>query len=257
MTSPSWLRRGAPGRHTSPGLRLAWPRTGVQARHAEPVARHARPMPRHARPAAPAAGRAPVARLWRGPRSRFATTTAALLAVATIGWGTADAAFLATASSGSNSWATGTVTFGANSPATALFTVTGAIPGSTGSSCVKLTYTGSLAAQVRLFVASGGLTGTGLGSYLTLQINEGSGNNADCSDFVQSANAYNPTGTSDSTKTLAAFAGASTNHATGVSAWNNVATNATRTYQFVYFLQGDNAAVSKTANATFTWEARS
>jgi hypothetical protein len=183
---------------------------------------------------------------------------AALVALALApGWGTVYAAFTATVASGSNSWSTGTVTFGPNSPATAMFTVSDAKPGSTGNACVKITYTGSLPARVRLYVASGALTGTGLGTYLSLQVNEGTGSDADCGDFARSAIDYNATGLSDYTKTLGAFAGSAVSHATGVSAWDNVTSGATMTYQFRYLLQPDNAAAGRTANVTFTWEAQS
>lgn len=191
-------------------------------------------------------------------RSTLAVGSAALAALAmAMGSGTVYAAFTATVASGTSSWSTGTVTFGPNSPATALFTVSGAKPGSTGAACVKVTYTGSLPARVRLYVAGGALTGTGLETHLGLQVNEGTGNDADCGDFLLSANAYNPTGLSDYPKTLGAFASSSVSHATGVSAWNNVANGATRTYQFRQLLQPDNAAAGKTATVTFTWEAQS
>ena len=177
-----------------------------------------------------------------------------------VSWRTApvSSAYLATKSTASNSWSTGTVTFGANTPAAALFTVTGAKPGSTETTCLKVSYTGGLTSGVRLYVAPGGLTGTGLGTYMTLQINEGSGaaTGGSCTDFVQSANLYNATGLSDSTKTLATFAAASTTYGTGVSSWS-ATTGSTKTYQFIWRLQGLNAAVNKTASVTFTWEAQS
>ncbi|HLL67674.1 MAG TPA: hypothetical protein VK453_18455 [Micromonosporaceae bacterium] len=236
----------APAAATSGPARVSWPGAGHRPRHAAPS--------RLARLAA--TGVAP--KLLRGRRSSVNGGLAACAALAiALGSGTVHAAFTAYAASGSNSWSTGTVTFGPNSPATALFTVSDAKPGSTGNACVKITYGGSLPARVRLYIASGDLTGTGLGSYLGLQINEGTGSEADCSDFTESANDYNATGLSDYAGTLHAFAGSSTNHTTGVSAWNNVTTGATKTYQFRYFLQPDNAAIGKAANVTFTWEAQS
>lgn len=192
----------------------------------------------------------------RGKHTTAAAATTALLACAAVSWGVAEAAFSNTNATGANAWTTGTVAFDANSPATAIFTVTGAWPGSTSQSCVKVSYTGSLSARVRLYVAAGGLTGSGLGTYLSWQVNEGTGDNADCSDFVKSANDHNATGYADYSKSLAAFAGSSTSHATGVSAWDP-AGSATRTFQFVFFLQPYNAAIGRTAAAALTWEAQS
>lgn len=191
------------------------------------------------------------------PRVALAGTTVVMLVLSSLGWGTAYSAWRATTASATNSWTTGTVSFGANSPATTMFSVTGAKPGSFDTRCVKVTYQGSLTGRVRLYVAPGGVTGTGLANHLTLQINQGTGNNGDCSDFVTTGNVYNATGLTDTTKTIATFASASSTFATGVSGWDNVATNATRTFQFKWRLQNDNADVSKTAGVTFTWEAQS
>ncbi|WP_433202170.1 hypothetical protein ACQP00_31870 [Dactylosporangium sp. CS-047395] len=169
-------------------------------------------------------------------------------------WQASFAAFSATTNNGSNTWSTGTVSFGANSPATALFTASAVKPGSTGTACVKITYTGSLAAVVKLYLKNSDLTGT-LGQYLTLQINEGTGSASDCSDFVSAGNDFNATGLADTTKTLSTFNTASNSYATGVSSWA-ATTNATKTYQFKYQVQDNNAAQNSTASATFTWEAQ-
>lgn len=145
---------------------------------------------------------------------------------------------------------------GLGSPANAIISVTGAIPGSFGSGCVRITYTGSLTGNVRLYQAPAGIAGTGLAPYLTLQVKQGSGANADCSDFVAAATVYNPTGLADTTKTVSAFGAASSGYATGVDNWT-AATSDTRTYEFNWQLQDDNAAESLTASLTFTWEAQS
>lgn len=244
MTTPPPQARTRPVRPTEPQLRAIRPMRQADAWHARPTRarRSANACPTHLR---------------HSTRAALALTLAALAVTTPLGWGSVHAAFTAAVAGGSNSWSTGTVTFGANNPATALFTVSNAKPGSTGSACITVTYTGSLPARVRLYVASGGLTGTGLGNHLAFQINEGTGGNADCTDFVQSANDYNTTGLSDHTKTLTAFATSSTDHATGVSTWNNVTNGATKTYQFRYLLKPDNAAIGTTVNATFTWEAQS
>lgn len=160
---------------------------------------------------------------------------------------------MVSSSTGTNSWQTGTVTFAANSPAGALFSVTGAIAGSFGQRCVKVTYTGSLAAQARFYLSSVG--GTGLATYLTVQVRSGSGDNADCSDFTSSSTVFNGTGLLDSTQTLALLNSTSSSYATGLGAWA-VTANATRTYQFSWRVRPTNLAASKTATFGLTWEAR-
>jgi len=168
-------------------------------------------------------------------------------------WQASYSAFTATTTNGANSWSAGTVTI-SSSPGTAMFTASGLKPGNNGTACVKVTYTGSLAAVVKLYLKNSDLTGTGLGQYLTFQVNEGSGNNADCSDFVQSVNDYNPTGMSDTTKTVAGFNTLAHDYSTGLSSWS-ATQNGTKTYEFLWQLQDNSSAAGLTANATFTWEA--
>lgn len=178
-----------------------------------------------------------------------------LLAASTIVWQASYAAFTASATNGANTWSAGTVTLAAT-PSTAVFTAASLKPGSNDNKCVKVTYSGSLAATVRLYLKVSDLTGTGLGQYLTFQVNEGTGNNTDCSDFVSSANDYNAVGMGDTTKTLSGFSTAAHDYASGVSSWS--ATNGTtKTYQFSWQLQDNNSAAGLNATATFTWEADS
>ncbi|WP_169789725.1 hypothetical protein [Actinoplanes subtropicus] len=169
-------------------------------------------------------------------------------------WRPLYASFAATAGMPGAQVRTGMVALG--SPANAIVSVTGAIPGSFGSSCLRITYTGSLTGHVRLYLTPAGIAGTGLASYLTLQVKQGSGGNVDCSDFVPAATVYNPAGLIDTTKTVTAFGAASPGYATGVDSWT-AATSDTRTYEFNWQLQDDNAAESRTASLTFTWEAQS
>jgi len=180
---------------------------------------------------------------------------AAVLTVFSVG--AAPGSYSSIKSTGSSSWASGDVVFSANSPAGAVVTVTGAVAGSLGSSCVKLTYNGSLPATVKLYVSA--VAGTGLQTYLGIQIRSGTGSNADCSDFVLSTTDYNATGLTDFTKTLSALRAASYDYSTGVSSWSatNTAPDNTRTYQVSWFVLADNTATSRTVSFDLTWEARS
>lgn len=234
----------------------------MSGRHRMPR-RPARPGQLTLRVAAPAPapgrepGHRPATRRAATKRPRYALLLAAipigLLASGLLVFQASYSAFTATTSNGANSWSAGTVSITSN-PGTAMFTATGLKPASTGTACVKVTYTGSLNSTVKLYLKNSDLTGTGLGTYLTFQVNEGTGNNANCSDFAQSANDYNTTGMTDTTKTLAGFNTTANSYATGVSSWA-ATTNATKTYQFVWQLQDNNNAQGLTATATFTWEA--
>ena len=94
-------------------------------------------------------------------------------------------AFSATTSNDNNQFATGTVTIG-NNATSPLYNVTNGKPGTTSADhCIKITYTGSLAATVKLY-RSAFTGGTGLGQYLTVTVTKGTGTQENCSDFVGS-----------------------------------------------------------------------
>jgi hypothetical protein len=197
-------------------------------------------------------------------RLRWALLLAAvpvgLLASGMFVWQASYSAFSATATNSGNSWSAGTVTISASpSTATAAFNVSGIKPGDNGKQCVKVSYTGSLNSTVKLYLKNSDLTGTGLGTYLTFQVREGSGNNSDCSDFSSSANDYNnvDNGTTPLTGTAFTLAGFNTtahDYASGVSSWA-ATTGGTKTYEFLWTLQDNNSAQGLNSSATFTWEA--
>ncbi|TMM38297.1 MAG: hypothetical protein E6F99_09720 [Actinobacteria bacterium] len=168
-------------------------------------------------------------------------------------WQASYSAFSDTTTNGANSWSAGTVTI-SSAPGTAMFTASGLKPGDNGTACIKVTYTGSLNSVVKLYLKNADLTGTGLATYLTFQVNEGTGNNANCSDFAQSANDYNAVGMGDTTKTLSGFNTTAHDYSTGLSSWS-ATTGGTKTYEFIWQLQDNNSAAGLTAGATFTWEA--
>jgi hypothetical protein len=139
-----------------------------------------------------------------------------------------------------------------------MFNATGLKPGSTGSSCIKVTYNGTLAAGVRMYVKTGDLTttGTAIAPYLTLAVDEGTGSNANCSDFALGANAYNATGSGDTTKTLTDFATTKTNYGSGVGAFAPSGSGQTKTYRVTYWVQDNNSAQGANSTVKFTWEAQ-
>ncbi|MDX6205535.1 MAG: hypothetical protein QOF39_1592 [Frankiales bacterium] len=199
----------------------------------------------------------------RGPTSRVRKNLAkgvlpvGILASAAMVWQSSYAAFSGTTTNGGNSMTAGTVKLTDAANGTALLTATGLKPGSTGSACIKLTYGGNLAAATKLYVAAGDLTTTtpsNLAPYLTLKVDEGAGTDPACSDFVATANDYNPT--NSTALTLDGFATSATSFANGVGAWLPAANGATRNYRFIWTVQDDNAAQGLNATVTFTWEAQ-
>jgi hypothetical protein len=231
----------------------------------------------------------------RGDRRRSAGRRAALLAapLAVLASGAlvyqaSNAAFTATTSNAGNSWTAGNVYLSDSQNGTALFNVSNVTPGAANkvSKCIKVSYTGNLAANIRLYMPSWTSTARTnptagselIGDYLQAIIQDGTGNNADCSDFV--ANAYLTSGTTNG-ETLKTFR-------TGYSAWANPGTYdgnavtwsvsgaATKTFKISYWLPdlGENGAPTtngsfgslqaryddiqgSSLSTGFTWEARS
>ena len=96
-------------------------------------------------------------------------------------------AFSATTTNAGNEITAGTVTIGDNDAGEALYTLTGAKPGDSVSKCIKVTYTGSLDADVHLYTTS---TIGPLGQYVDLTITPGSQSSStfpDCSGFTADA----------------------------------------------------------------------
>jgi hypothetical protein len=125
-------------------------------------------------------------------------------------------------------------------------------PGDTATKCINVTYTGSLAATVKLYTSAS--TDTGLGQYLDFSIDEGTGATGgaslDCTGFTLGSALF-PAGT------LSGFLTAKNSYPNGVSTWAPAgASNAVKSYRFTWTLQDNNSAQSKSASATFTWEAR-
>lgn len=189
-----------------------------------------------------------------GGRGRTAVVALplALVASSAIVFQASNAAFTASTSNGSNTWSSGTVTLTDDDSSSVMFNATGLKPGDTDTKCINVTYTGSLAGTVRLFVTSP--SGT-LGSYLDLTVQEGTGATGgaslSCTGFTSASTL------SSGGATLASFTAAHTDFATGASTWAPTgAATETKSYRITYTLQDDNAAQNQSAAATFTWEAR-
>jgi hypothetical protein len=161
-------------------------------------------------------------------------------------------AFSDTTSNANNDFSTGTVTIG-NNATSPLYSVTGGKPATTSADhCIKITYSGSLPATVKVYRSafSGGST-PNLSDYLTVSVTKGTGTQENCSDFSGATSVYSGT--------LTAFA---TDWSTGLALTNGSAAaawaqNDAVTYKFSAQVADDNNATGLTTGThSFTWEAR-
>jgi predicted ribosomally synthesized peptide with SipW-like signal peptide len=178
---------------------------------------------------------------------------------ALVGVGTLSAFSSSTSNSGNN-FDAGTVVVSDNDGGvSAMYSVTNRKPGQSVQSCIKVTYGGSLAADVRLYTTS---TINAVGQYIDLTVEKGTSAGGPafpgCGVFTSEATVYSGT--------LSNFAGNKNSYANGVSAYPGAQTawnqNDTLVYRFTLTLQDDNNANGQGAGAmqsgahSFTWEAR-
>jgi hypothetical protein len=163
-------------------------------------------------------------------------------------------AFSSTTVNPTSNWTAGSVALTDDDNNTALFTAANLKPGSTGTNCIAVTSTGSLASTVKLY-GTNATTTKDLASNITLSVVQGTGGGfGTCSGFTplgQGASLYSGS--------LAAFGTTSTNFATGVGTWAPTGTaSETRTYQVTYTVSpsAPNTTQGGTAALGLTWEAQ-
>ena len=165
-------------------------------------------------------------------------------------------AFSATTVNAGDSFAAGTVVISDNDAGVAMYTVTNARPLDVVTRCIRVTYTGSLPALVRLYTTT---PINAFGQYVTLSIDKGTMPIGtvfpNCIGFTPDAAPNIFTGT------LSSFGTARTNFATGVPAnpgaavqWVN---NDSLVYRFTLTMQDNPLATGGTSGThSFTWEAQ-
>jgi hypothetical protein len=164
-------------------------------------------------------------------------------------------AYSETTSNTGNSFATGSVSIGDNDGSSAaLYSSSGRKPGDSVVSCIRVTYTGSLASNVKLYAS--GLTLPANDTTFNLKVERGgqtTGSFPNCGDFAPTSAPYDGP--------LAAFP---TSYATGLdgkAAAATWATNNTVDYRFTITVNNDGTAGAHTAVVSsgshdFTWEAQ-
>lgn len=166
-------------------------------------------------------------------------------------------AFSSTTTNAGNTITAGTVSIADNDAGAAMYSISNAKPGESVSKCIKVTYTGSLDADVHIYTTS---TIGALGQYVELTITPGTQTTPSfpsCTGFVADSGGALYTGT------LANFATAKNSYANGVVDYPGTGTkwaaNESVIYQVTATLQSSapEAAQGATTGAhTFTWEAR-
>jgi hypothetical protein len=165
-------------------------------------------------------------------------------------------AFSATTTNAGNTITAGSVTIGDNDAGAAMYSLTNAKPGESVTKCIKVTYTGNLDADVKVYTTS---TIGSLGQYIDLTITGGTQSSStfpSCTGFTASGGALY-------SGTLAAFGTGKGSYANGVLDFPGAATKWVNgdsvVYQITATLQSGapDAAQGLTTGAhTFTWEAR-
>jgi hypothetical protein len=187
----------------------------------------------------------------RGRAIRWSAAVASSLLVALAVSATSRAGFSANASNATSNASAGSVSLAAAGSGTQIINLSAMKPGdTTGYKCVNVTYTGTLAANVRLY---GAATNTALAPYLDLEVDMGTGapgdNALSCTGFSVTQALYS--------STLSSFLTTKTNHANGLAYWDGATQNTTKSYRFKLTLQDNNLAQGLATNPAFTWEAQS
>ncbi|HWW66422.1 MAG TPA: hypothetical protein VNY83_00430 [Solirubrobacterales bacterium] len=165
--------------------------------------------------------------------------------------------FTSTTTNPGNQLSSGTVVIGDNSSGTALYNISNAKPGTTSTTCIKVTYTGSLPADVKLYMPSS--VGS-LAQYEDLTITPGTQSSPSfpsCTGFTPAAGGALFTGTLQGLSTANnAYSNGILTYPGSQTQWN---TNDSIVYEFTVTLDAstpNSAQGSNTNSHSFTWEAR-
>jgi predicted ribosomally synthesized peptide with SipW-like signal peptide len=176
------------------------------------------------------------------------------LSVGTVG---TRAAFTSTTSNSGNGFQAGSVAISDNDAGSAMLSLSSAQPADSDTSCIQVTYSGTLDSGVHLYATVSGA----LAPYLTLTVTRGT----DSSPGFDACGSFSPDGTNYIgagpgvvySGLLSAFP---STYAAGIvdapgspETWT---TSEAHSYRFLVSLNNDNAAQGLSAAADFTWEAQ-
>jgi predicted ribosomally synthesized peptide with SipW-like signal peptide len=191
-------------------------------------------------------------------RSKVLRTALLLGVVACIAGAGVFSAFSSQTENPGNVITTGTVSIEDNDSGVALYSMTAAKPSESKTSCIKVTYKGTLPATVKLFTSS---TIGALGPYVNLKVEAGTQTSSTfptCTEFTPLA-----TGATVYEGTLSAFATEHATYATGITTnpasatkWE---TNNALVYRFTATVSStapNSAQGATTGSHAFVWEAQ-
>jgi hypothetical protein len=178
--------------------------------------------------------------------------------IAAVAVGLTSAAFVGTTSNAGDSFTTGTVSITDNDAGGSMLALSAAKPGNSDTSCIKVTYTGSLDSTVRLYAAAA----SPLAPFLQLTVTRGTDSSPSfdaCTNFTSDATNYIGSGAGVIYSGLlsaypATYGSGIVDPVSGSpETWT---TSEVHSYKFVVSLINNPAAQGLSATATFTWEAR-
>ena len=161
--------------------------------------------------------------------------------------------FSATTQNAGNEISTGTVALTDNDNGSAMFNVTNAKPGDTWTRCIKVTYGGTLPADVRQYINAGP---TLVGQYLNVKIETGAQATStfpDCTGFVTATTNYDGPVAS---YTAFDFASGTSQPPVGKAFWDPGDSVVVRTTLALSASTPDAAQGTSAGNVTVVWEAR-
>ncbi|GAB2604493.1 hypothetical protein Aab01nite_78180 [Paractinoplanes abujensis] len=182
-------------------------------------------------------------------RRKLGVAVLGAITASAVVWQATDAALSNDVVIPGNTWTSGAVTLTDNDAGRALFDSADLAPGAGTPRCIEVTYTGDVAAEVRLSLTGLDEHGQNLGSLLRMRIDLGSGSSC----------AAPGTWTTVGDATLRTLAGnAGWVNGLGPGRWQPTGRSAaTRPYRFTPVLADDDSAQGGRAGFGFVWEARS
>lgn len=184
---------------------------------------------------------------------KWAAVPAALLAAGAIVAQSSYSAYSGTTVNPTSNWTSGTVNLTDDDSNSALFSASNLKPGASGSKCIAVTSTGSLASAVKLYGTNYATTNA-LASSINLKVEQGTGGSfGSCTGFA--AQSSNGTLFNDTLNNLAA----KTNFSNGLGDWTPSGTGSeTKIYKFTYTLSSSapDSTQGGTAAIGLTWEAQ-
>jgi len=167
-------------------------------------------------------------------------------------------AFSQSATNPGNSFAAGTVTLSDNDSGAAVLSLSNAVPFDTDTGCIRVTYSGSLSSDVRLYGSSSGA----LVPYLTLTVTRGTDTSPSfpsCAGFTADATDY--IGAGAGVVYSGPLSGYPGSYGAGIvdpiagspETWT---TSEDHSYRFRVTVLNDPAGRGKSGSASFTWQSR-